>query len=497
MATPRLAMPYIVQSQAQKEVTHNEALNGLDLLVQAVVLDRDRTAPPEAPAAGQCHIVGPGATGAWAGRDGQLAGWYGTAWRFHAAFAGMIVHVAAEGLTLVRGIAGWAPIGVSAGIAIADVAGLDAALDGKLDDGDAALFATASEGALATSALQPAAVGTTVQAHAGRLDAVAAATWAADRGLVLTGADTIDSFAFTPFMRGLMASAAGGDLLAAAGALPLAGGVAMGGSFNADSTGSLAYSWSGGSVAVNLSAYSDNAIGPILKMQKARGTGAAPVAVQKNDLLFRLSATAYDGSSYPLVGEEVIQVISPVPASGDMATRWRLRLCPLGSASLMEVARFEGDSGLSLFGANCVISADRLHRLRVLTVATLSSVTPAQGDLAFVADLGGGGGVVRHDGAHWARLKEGGCAVWTGDADFSLAALVDAPVIRHTATLTAGRGITLSTLNAAAGTRFHIVRTGGGAFPLDVGGLRALATGTWCAVEFDGAAWRLLSYGSL
>lgn len=33
MATPHLALPYIVQAQAQKEVTHNEALNRLDVLV--------------------------------------------------------------------------------------------------------------------------------------------------------------------------------------------------------------------------------------------------------------------------------------------------------------------------------------------------------------------------------------------------------------------------------------------------------------------------------
>ncbi|WP_422645735.1 DUF2793 domain-containing protein, partial [Zavarzinia sp.] len=56
MPTPRLALPYIVQSQAQKEVTHNEALNLLDILVQAAVLDRDRVEPPAAPVAGAGHI---------------------------------------------------------------------------------------------------------------------------------------------------------------------------------------------------------------------------------------------------------------------------------------------------------------------------------------------------------------------------------------------------------------------------------------------------------
>jgi hypothetical protein len=44
--SPRLHLPYIRTSQAQKEITHNEALNRLDGLVQAVVEDRDLTTPP-------------------------------------------------------------------------------------------------------------------------------------------------------------------------------------------------------------------------------------------------------------------------------------------------------------------------------------------------------------------------------------------------------------------------------------------------------------------
>lgn len=60
-ASPILSLPYILPSQAQKHVTHNEALQRLDVLVQPAVLDRDRSAPPVAPAAGARHLVGPGA----------------------------------------------------------------------------------------------------------------------------------------------------------------------------------------------------------------------------------------------------------------------------------------------------------------------------------------------------------------------------------------------------------------------------------------------------
>ena len=45
-----LSMPYIEPSQAQKHVTHNEALRVLDVLTQLSVLDRALTVPPTEPA---------------------------------------------------------------------------------------------------------------------------------------------------------------------------------------------------------------------------------------------------------------------------------------------------------------------------------------------------------------------------------------------------------------------------------------------------------------
>ena len=63
-ATTHLLLPYILAAQAQKHVTHNEALRLLDGLVQLSVLDRDLTAPPGSPTDGDRYIVGSGATAA-------------------------------------------------------------------------------------------------------------------------------------------------------------------------------------------------------------------------------------------------------------------------------------------------------------------------------------------------------------------------------------------------------------------------------------------------
>ena len=78
-----LSMPYLQPSQAQKHVTHNEALLILDALVQLAVADRDLATPPAGPMEGERYIVAGGATGAWAGEDGRVAQFDGAAWVFH------------------------------------------------------------------------------------------------------------------------------------------------------------------------------------------------------------------------------------------------------------------------------------------------------------------------------------------------------------------------------------------------------------------------------
>ena len=80
--TANLGLPFIEGSQAQKHVTHNEALRILDAAIQVAVLDTTRTAPPLAPAEGDRHIVAASPTGAWNGHAATIATWEDGAWRF-------------------------------------------------------------------------------------------------------------------------------------------------------------------------------------------------------------------------------------------------------------------------------------------------------------------------------------------------------------------------------------------------------------------------------
>ena len=73
VTSPNLALPYLMTAQAQKHVTHNEALERLDALAQLVVEAFGVTDPPVNPGVGLLWAVGGGPSGEWAGRGGKLA----------------------------------------------------------------------------------------------------------------------------------------------------------------------------------------------------------------------------------------------------------------------------------------------------------------------------------------------------------------------------------------------------------------------------------------
>jgi hypothetical protein len=99
--TTILSLPLILPAQAQKHVTHNEAIAALDLIVQLTVIDRTLAAPPALSTPGDRHIVAAGATGAWAGQSGRIALFLATGWQFVQPLAGWRAHVLAEGQTAV------------------------------------------------------------------------------------------------------------------------------------------------------------------------------------------------------------------------------------------------------------------------------------------------------------------------------------------------------------------------------------------------------------
>ena len=86
--TTRLALPLILAAQAQKHVTHNEALADLDVLVHLALASRTVLAPPPSPAAGDAYLLDGVATGSWAGQDGNIAAFINGAWQYFVPVSG-------------------------------------------------------------------------------------------------------------------------------------------------------------------------------------------------------------------------------------------------------------------------------------------------------------------------------------------------------------------------------------------------------------------------
>ena len=104
--TLRFALPLLAAAQAQKHVTHNEALLMLDGLAHLHLVSRDQSAPPAA-GEGEAYLVAAPASGLWDGREGRIAIWRDGVWHFHATFPGLMAYIADEDRTAVVTASGW------------------------------------------------------------------------------------------------------------------------------------------------------------------------------------------------------------------------------------------------------------------------------------------------------------------------------------------------------------------------------------------------------
>lgn len=113
--TTNLRLPLMAAAQAQKHVTHNEALLRLDALIQLEVLDKERETPPSAPVDGDRYIVAGSGADAWAGQGGHIAAWQDGAWRFYLPQNGWRAYVRDENALYVKTTLGWQVVTGSGG----------------------------------------------------------------------------------------------------------------------------------------------------------------------------------------------------------------------------------------------------------------------------------------------------------------------------------------------------------------------------------------------
>jgi hypothetical protein len=91
--TPRLGAPLLAAAQAQKHVTHNDALYQFDAMIDLCLLGQFVNTPPSSPADGDAYLIGGTPAGAWSGHAYKIACCADGAWRFYTPFNGLRAYV--------------------------------------------------------------------------------------------------------------------------------------------------------------------------------------------------------------------------------------------------------------------------------------------------------------------------------------------------------------------------------------------------------------------
>lgn len=77
-----LGIPYIASQQNQPDVTHNQAVSLLQILLAGGAIQVGLNTPPGSPTEGDVYVIGESPSGAWVGRANAVAGWFLGSWLF-------------------------------------------------------------------------------------------------------------------------------------------------------------------------------------------------------------------------------------------------------------------------------------------------------------------------------------------------------------------------------------------------------------------------------
>jgi len=386
--TNNLRLPYIMPSQAQKFLTHNDALRDLDSIVQLAVIDRDLATPPGTPAAGNRYLVAASPTGAWAGNAGNIAAYQDGIWLFYAPQNGWRLWIEDEALLVAWTGSAWVVVG-GQNINPAPMIGVLATADttNRLSvKSDAVLFAnddvTPGTGdiraVLSKSASAKTASFVFQDVYSGRAE------------FGLTGDDHFhlkvspDGSSWTEALYvnnstarvGIGTNAPSARLAVSSSASAPPAGL----------TGTLIHIVGADSTVarVQVNAFAQQ---PFITFARADGSAAAPSAVQAADQLGGFGWTAYGATAYSPASKASLAAVAAENWSDTaQGTYFTFSTTPIGSATLAERLRVDSTGNV---GIGTTTPADRLHALQddagnaavseILRLTHTTSGTPAIG----------------------------------------------------------------------------------------------------------------------
>jgi Protein of unknown function (DUF2793) len=377
--TVHLGLPLIHAAQAQKHITHNEALATADALVHLSVISRALATPPVSPADGDRYLLPAGVLGLWSGHDGELAYFLDGAWRFSVPRAGWRLWSEAEAKFLVFDGTLWRDLQDIDELENMNRLGVNASADATNR------LTVASPGVLFTHDGADLRLKINKNSAADTASLVLQSNFSGRAEIGLAGDDDLrikvspDGSSWT---EALKINKTSGQAQFASGVVRIDS-IGIG----ANPTSSLRFLVQGtGSEAAtfvvqgettangNIRRYSNDGNGPAMVLRKARGTIASAAAPSQNDVCGDINSGYWDGVSAFVTNSTLRTTIrAALPSASDGEARLAGLLCAPGSASLSEIFRFEHATGFSLFGANPVINQNRHFRRRQYAAASLPS----------------------------------------------------------------------------------------------------------------------------
>jgi hypothetical protein len=380
--TTRLALPLLAAAQAQKHVTHNEALVALDRLVHLTALDR-RNAPPATPAEGDAHLVGDAPTGAFAGHAGEVATFDGSAWRFDVPARGWILWLADEAAALVFDGTGWADLKPRS----ADRLGIAATAD------NVNRLAVASPAVLFTHA----GAGTQVKLNkAAAADTASLLFQTGWSGRAEMGTAGDDKFRFK-------VSADGSTWATAMTVEPATAYTGFGNESPVSRLDILGTSLQQAQIKTRTEAGSANLGGGLL-LHHNNAAGALPVS---GDRLGYLLFGTTNGSAN-IQGGGITARAEGDYSPTSLPTYFAFETAPAGATARAERLRITADGrvGIGTTAPAVKLDVDGPVRCKSYSVAGLPAASAGAGQIAMVSDESGGAVLAFSDGAAWRRVTD-------------------------------------------------------------------------------------------
>lgn len=442
--TTNLGMPLMAAAQSQKHITHNDAITDLDALVHLSVKSTTLTAPPGSPADGDRYLIASSATGAWVGKDLNIAMYSSGAWIFFAPKNGWRAWDETGLRLLVWQTSAWAPMSVST---------LDTSFS-LVDNGDNSKVLQFELSGLTTATTRV----LTVPNASGTLALLSLAqTFSATQTFSGATGNFGTSTAASTYNLGTGATIAAATKtisIGTAGVSTSVTNIAVGSAV----AGAL------GTLTVNSPTINFSTVNTAININGT--TTLAGSATTATLLYLGLGGATPDATNR-------FSINSPAALFNNAGSTIAITLNKNAAANDASFIFQTGFSTRALFG----LLAD--DNFTIKTSPNGSTFTTA-----FTLDKTTGAAI----------MTEGYVAVTT-DLAFTINP-TDPAETRHTGTLTAARACTLGTSGALTGMRKRLTRTGAGAFNITFAG-KNIATGQWAEAVYDGTAWYLSAFGSL